>query len=374
MAKKAAAKKPKKPEPIRSLKDIPADNEAQAQLQDRLKEFDNIGVSIVEEQWRKLPEAGQNMAISWLKSRLAKQASPLPPCLFPFATQALKDESKAYADEQEKLRKILFPVEFGKPSPTKPTSDEGEEQIKMTCIIPIASMSGTRAEETFGFKRLKIEFSLRPMSEWSQKQILEGHHRIISTVADVSGFTRTRHNRKFSFLIDQSSLGLEEAFGEFWKASGSCRVEVLGPIVKDEEKPKPPVAAGQQRLPNSKPETKPDQTEKTYTLARINEFEVTATVHKGKEGWLCDIDGVTPRGGGTAENTNYDLGRKKFQPRASASEAMSARIGQVIDFWEKNYGSDKKAAPLIVRMKGWLTNLIGGKQPDEIRAILDAKK
>lgn len=372
--KKAAVKKPPKAAPLKSLKELKPANESQAELVDLLRGFDDIGVSIVEEQWRTLTPQSCNQAISWLKSRQAGQMVPLPLFLEKFATKELVDESKAYQQEQEKLRKVLFPCEFGKPSVQKPTSD-GEERIKMTVVIPINAMQGSTAEACFGYKKLKVEFSRRPMSEWGQKHIMEdGLRRTIVTEADVSGFSRTRHNRKFGFLVDQNDLSISDAFEEFWGNSGSCRVEVLGEIKgKEEDEPVKPVARpplpGQKTLPMEQA-TKAEDGEQEYTLASMNDFEVSATLFKNKDGWFCDIGGVTPDGD---EFVNYDLGRKKLAARVSAREAMSARVGQIIDYWEKKFGKNKDCVPVISWLKGWLSHLTANKEPAEVKILMDKK-
>ena len=213
---------------------------------DLMLAFDNIGVAIDETQWRRLGQSERDAALRWLNGRRIGVLSPVPSFLMPFASPKLKGEHAIYWDEVvEERRRVLMPCEFGKPSPNKP--EDGDEQIKMTVVVPVEHLSAATADDLFGWKRCKIEFSRRAITDWGQAELpnVDGPRRILTAVADVSGYSRTRHNFKFGFLVEVDELEIAEAF-DMWKARGSCRVEVLGePITKksDDESHAPTPAA-----------------------------------------------------------------------------------------------------------------------------------
>ncbi len=72
------------------LREIPPANDEESLLQDHLRRFDDMGVSLIEEQWQEMTEPDQQLALHWLEGRLKGVMSPLPPCLFQYATQELK--------------------------------------------------------------------------------------------------------------------------------------------------------------------------------------------------------------------------------------------------------------------------------------------
>lgn len=212
---------------------------------DLMLAFDNAGVAIDETQWRRLEQIDRDTALRWLNGRRIGVMSPVPSMLMPFSSARLKGEYAIYWDATiEERRRVLMPCEFGKPSPNKP--EDGDEQIKMTVVVPVEHLSAATADSLFGWKRCKIEFSRRAISDWSQAELpnVEGPRRIISAVADVSGYSRTRHNFKFGFMVEVDELEIAEAF-DMWKSRGSCRVEVLGePITKKgDDDPRTPVPA-----------------------------------------------------------------------------------------------------------------------------------
>jgi hypothetical protein len=202
----------------------------QTNLADLMDAFDNSGVSIEETQWRALSAEEQGVATRWVNNRRIGPLSPVPFFLMPFATQALKNEYSAYAAEQKEVRRVIMSCSFGKPSPTQPDGDDGEAMIKMTLNIPVNDLSASTANDLWGWKRDLIEFGYRDVSKWDERD-LPGMDRIIKCSSDVSGFSRNRKHWKFSFLVSQNELGIEEAFS-MWKTHGSCRIENIGEPIK----------------------------------------------------------------------------------------------------------------------------------------------
>lgn len=74
------------------LRELPPATREEALLQDLLRQFDDLGVQLVEEQWQSLSDQDQGDAIDWLNDRLADGISPIPASLVEFATTALRDE------------------------------------------------------------------------------------------------------------------------------------------------------------------------------------------------------------------------------------------------------------------------------------------
>ena len=203
------------------------------ELAELMQAFDNVGVSIVEEQWRAFSSEDRHISAKWVNDRRIGVLRPVPIILQKFASKALLDEIAPYRADQEKVRRTLARCKFGKPSPTKPDGD-CEEKIKMVMQVPLDDVSPSRADELWGWTRIEIEFGLRTINQWDQAD-LPGMDQIVRVITEVKRYVRKRTEWEFSFFVTKDDVSLTDAFDVFWKSAGSCRIMPLGPAA-DESK------------------------------------------------------------------------------------------------------------------------------------------
>ena len=207
---------------------------AEDDLAGLMKAFDNLGVSIVEEQWRAFSPEDMHISAKWANDRRIGVLRPVPIILQKFASKALLDEIAPYRADQESVRRTLMSCKFGKPSPTKPDGDDCEEKIKMVFQVPLDDVSPSRAEEIWGWTRIELEFGLRTVNQWDQGN-LPGMVQIVHCVTEVKRYVRKRTEWEFACFVPKDELSLTDAFDVFWKSGGSCRIMPLGPAA-DESK------------------------------------------------------------------------------------------------------------------------------------------
>lgn len=200
--------------------------EANQKLSDLLFAFDNIGVQMVESQWRALPEEEQNIAVKWANDRRIGAGRPVPQFLVQYSSDLLKQEIAPYFDEQREIRRVIMPCVFQKSSPQKPTEDG--QKISITVCVPDDSVSDSTAGTLFKKKHCRIEFTRRKCNEWDQNDLpgVEGNRPIITCVSDIPNYSWAGGSWKFSFLVDVNLLSISDAFA-LWMAHGSLRIEVL---------------------------------------------------------------------------------------------------------------------------------------------------
>ena len=357
-------------------------NDAEADLVGLLRSLDDHGVSLVEADWRKLTEAEQAIAARWVNGRRTGVLSPVPAFLLRFSTDALKAEFAPYAEAQLALRRTLMPVEFGKPSFNK--NDEGAEQVKLSLRIPTEALSDASAGRLFRWTRCRVEVSRRAVNEWDQMDLPEmsdGDRRIIDVEAEFSGYSASRHNTAVSFWLDANLIGPVEAL-DWWKSTGSMRVEVIGePKSKGEEQPESEPeeatdhgetqkAANERTLLDRDPETS-DRIEPIW-IAETEDLYLAIRTNRTAAGkWLTTFEQVTPHG---LEVDDPDVA---IEARVSESEAVQARLGFLISKWDGMTipGAEwvGQHAAMLADMRDWLNALSAGKSVDEVEAAMAEK-
>jgi len=212
-----------------------------------LRDLDDVGVVMSEEQFRTLDNDERAVATRWANGRKMKVLSPVPVMLQSFVkNKSLLKEIGIYQDDQVEARRETFPVRFGRPSPTKPEGDP-EQMIRMALFIPVQFMNYASAGILWHWKRCRIEFGKRDVHSWDQKEFGECSNTIFC-VADIAGFTLNRTHYKVSFLIGHEQLSSTEAM-KLWQSNGSARMEPIGlPDSKDADDHNPE---------NEKKETEP---------------------------------------------------------------------------------------------------------------------
>lgn len=205
--------------------------EAHADLRDLLRDFDDIGVQLVEEQWQSLGDADQHLCTRWLRGRLQGIMSPVPYCLIPFATMQLKAEYAPYIDECRPTRSERLPITFDKPGVIA-AGDDDEGKIKLIVKAPYEHMPGALADHLFRDTACRIHFSTRRPSQWNQQELFAAHP-IYVTQSDIKGYKATRADTSFSFTVDQQTLSIESAFKHLWGHPGTAIVERIGRATRE---------------------------------------------------------------------------------------------------------------------------------------------
>src|SRR6185437_9958141 len=209
--------------------------ESRDDLAGLMKAFDNHGVSIVEEQWRKFSDEEKRLGTKWANDMRIGAQRPVPEFLRKYATKETLAKSDEYLADQAEQRKVRMACRFGKPSPTKPgDGDDGEPKIKMTALIPLDDIGPGTAEELFGAMRCKVEFTLRGQDIFDGKE-LPGTESVLSCVSDIKGYGRKMREWQVSFMVSQTILSIEDAFDRFWNNRGSLRVTTMEPLKHEEQ-------------------------------------------------------------------------------------------------------------------------------------------
>jgi len=342
---------------------------AEEQLAGILKQLDNFGVQLVEEQWRKMSEGENNAAIAWAAARRIGTRSPLPLCLIPFASAELRAEQNAYLAQQEEGRKVLANCVFCKPSFDK--SEEGDETVKIKVKVPDSNMTGSTAREMLGKTRVRVEFSRRPMGEWNQSEIVDdGPRQIITCETEVPSFGWSDGNWQFAFLISAERFSLEDAI-EIWKKQGSIRLQLLGAAVEDvpdvgrsnapetaKKKPGRPKKEATAATGPTIPGTTPQELDESYNVALTGKYRLEISIVGQQDGrYSCKWQGDGPVGG-------CEQGEPSV--RASQQEAVKASIGNAVDYWSTY--SDDESKQVVAGLKHWLAELEAGKSAQLIEA------
>lgn len=367
MAKRAAAvaTRPAK-KPTRPLKETEPANDLEANLVDLLKALDNLGVSMVESQWREMTEAENNSVVEWASRRRIGTRSPLPLCLRGYASADLLAEQDQYLAAQEEGRKVLCPCVFCKPSFDK--SEEGDETVRMKIKVPDSNLSGSTARELFGKTRVRVEFSRRPIAEWEQMELTDGPRRIVCCETEIPSFGWSDGNWSFPFLIDADVFSLEDAI-DAWKKQGSVRLCVIGQALEGDDsgesaapkrkpgRPKKEPAAPKPDGPTLPGMTDGDLTE-SHSVSLTKNYRLNIGIAGLPEGkFSCFWDGIGPAGA-------CDQGEPSI--RTSINEAAKASIGHAIDRWSSNPDDESKL--VVANLRDWLGALESGKSPKLIES------
>lgn len=370
MAKKKAATALAEKEPA---------NETQAALRDLLKELDNHGVMLVEEQWRRFSESEQNMAEAWLKSVKAGNKPILPLCLGEFASVELARELDEHLKRQKEHRRVLAPCVFGKPGFGQ--AADGVSTVALKIKIPDTNLGDRSALDLWGKTRCKIEFSRRAPHEWEmpasksaewKRLVEEGPMRIVECEADIMSFSWRDDNWSVSFLVPEDVISLDEARVD-WNKQGSIRFEVIGKAKKgasadgggeadaedddEEEAPVAPKAKAKKAAGPVLPGTTP--VEVTFSVAVTAEYLLDLhTVQLPSGQWSGRWTGWGPTG---AVESPEPLNR------VSEIEAAIASLGRAHDVWEA-WIQDEQAKEILTGIKLWLAALGSGRTPAAIEA------
>jgi hypothetical protein len=360
-----------------ALVEAEPENQEQADLRDLLKSFDNAGVQLVEEQWRRFSESEQNIAQTWLKSRLAGNPSVLPLFLGEFASIELARELDAHLAQQREHRRVLAPCVFAKPGFGQ--AADGLSTVVVKVKIPDKNLGDRSAISLWGKTRCNIEFSRRACHEWQRPEkknaeweamVAEGPMRIVECEADIMAFGWRDENWTVSFLVPEDVISLDEARTD-WNKQGSIRFEVIGKAkrgstasdddggddedlddVPPEPKAKPTAKAATPALPGVEP------VEATFSVAVSAAFMVELRVIQQSDGrWKARWLGEGPTG--VVESAEPSI-------RASEIEAAAATLGRAHDTWAA--WDDAESKEILAGIKFWLAGLSAGRTPAAIEA------
>lgn len=344
--------------------EVAADNEAQEILVGILKSLDDLGVQLVEADWRKMTESENNSAVAWAAARRAGVKSPLPLCLANFASSELLREQAEYQRLQAEGRKLRIPVtKFCKPG--YEITEEGDETVQIKVKVPDKNCSGSSALEFFGKKRCRIRFTRRGVHEWDQSELATGSLRTIAIYeceAEIPSFGWAAGDFHFSFWTDKIPF---EAAKAMYRKGGSIELEVIGDALhegdeesdeapaedpKPKRKPKAPAAG-----PKTKalPGTTTEDLKETHQVGFTENFSLTIEITPtGDDRFSCHWEGVGPAGAVEQEESSV---------RAAMVESVKSSIGNAVDFWS-NYPGEE-AGKIVEACRIWLREMELGKLP-----------
>lgn len=370
MAKKKAATTAKKP--TKAPTEKPPANEHEAALVAMLKDLDNLGVQMVESDWRQLSDGDQRSVEAWIANRKSGQESLVPLCIRDKATADLRGEIETYQDRQQAARRVTLPCTFLKPA-ISAKDDDGNRRIKVSANIPFAYLRGGECDRLFRFKECRIEFSPRSFDQWDGLPgVEEALPPATTVVADLSGYHASRHFTKIGFLIDESDVFSKDDAFDLEGCSGSIRIEVLGGAKekKSDEDDSEPEADDRPTLPGVEDHEEDLSGEAAYAIAvdYENDLKVMAVTRKETDGWYVDIDADTPDGW-EAENDDITT----MLPRDTPLKALETRLGQIVDHWQQ--WKDSPGADSIIRqLRQWLVELSKGTSPAEIQGMVESAR
>ncbi len=344
------------------------------QLAGLMTAFDNIGVSIVEEQWRKLTDNERSVSASWANDMRIGKERPCPDCLLPFANDALKEKAKKHGKTQAAAKRLLVRCRFLKPSAVLPTGDEGEDAIKWSLAIPESDIARPSIpKEFFVGKRLGIEISLRGVDKWDDllPGMTDDLPEIIQCESDVKGFTETMTAYKFGFKMSTDLIDDNTALREYAKREGSVRLTLLGDIPKKSkaEKSTAETMAKARPLPgqkslldtspsNGKVSTTPIDKDGCFTSpdeyqvpSSSKEYGTTITIGELDGKFFPSADTVFVDAGGVEHRETWGPPKNGLDPCASLTLAVQKMIGTVIQFQMENSAKDKCIADLRKHLK-----------------------
>lgn len=343
--------------------------------------FDNLGVSIVEEQWRALSDNERTVAASWANDVRIGKDRPCPECLFPFASQKLIADAKKHVKRQEAARKILVRCRFLKPAAVLPNGDEGQDAIKWGVVIPDSDMSrASLAEDFFVGKRLHIAMSLRSVDKWDGFPEMDDNlPDIVECEADVKGFARTMKGYKFSFQMSTDLIDDNTAYRHYAKNEGSIRLTLIGPIPKKEKAEESTAASVAKSRPLPGQKSLLDHPVKTGAVSKVavdkkglfvapDEYMVPSHVKDcATIITIGELDGVFYPSAETTfvddagEQQQDDWGQPKTGKDGCASLTLAVQkmLGTVIQFQIDNGAN----AACVDDLRNHLKDLEGGKEP-----------
>lgn len=353
-------------------------------LAELMTAFDNVGIQIEEVAWRKFSNPQQSIAATWANDMRIGRQRPVPDFLMPFATDALKQSAVNYFEQQAEQRKIIVRCRFNKPSPILPTGDEGEDAIKMTLSIPESDINRPSiAEEFFVGKRLHVEFSRRASDQWKPELPgIEQQPEIISCETEVKGYKRLMKGYVFGFKILTDLIDDNTAVRQYANHEGSCRLTLLGDIVKAEPKQESTAAtvakarplAGQKELPidgNKKPKAK-QEFDKQITKGEFLSPDEFMIPSKTKDCSAVVVVGDADNGKFHASfscvfidqddnEREFDYGNPKLTDAGYVSEqfAVKAMVGRAIDLAMKQ----KAVSGFLNDLRSELKRLEDGGSP-----------
>jgi len=354
------------------------ENQEQADLRDLLKSFDDSGVQLVEEQWRRFSDSEQNIAQTWLKSKQAGKPSVLPLFLGEFASIELARELDAHLAKQREHRRVLAPCVFAKPGFGQ--AADGLSTVVVKVKVPDRNLGDRSARDLWGKTRCRIEFSRRSCAEWDrpavksaewERLVAEGPLRIVECEADIMAFGWRDENWTVSFLVPEDVITLDEARSD-WNKQGSIRFEVIGKAKKgssatggddgDDEDSEEDEAPAPKRKPTvAKAATKAlpgVQEEEQFSVAFAEDYLIDLFIIQRPDGnWDARWAGVGPVGACASSEPST---------RASEIEAASATLGRAHDAWAT--WEDDQAKAILGGIKHWISALSTGRTPAAIEA------
>lgn len=360
----------------------PAVAASREELSGLMTAFDNIGVSITEEQWRTLSDNERTVSSTWANDIRVGKERPCPDCLLKFASDDLKKKAEKHVKKQESAKRLLVRCRFLKPSAVLPTGDEGEDAIKWSLAIPESEIARPSIpKEFFVGKRLRIEISLRGVNQWDD--VLPGTEgdlpEIIACESDVKGFMETMTSYKFGFKMSTDLIDDNTALREYAKRDGSVRLTLIGDIpkkAKGEKSTAETVAkarplAGQQSLldtPKKNGQVCKTPIDKDGFFVAPNEYMVPSLVKDcstiitigeldGK--FFPSADTVFVDAGGVEQQETWGQPKKGVDGCASLTLAVQKMLGTVIQFQMENGAAEK----CVDDLRNHLKDLEAGKEP-----------
>lgn len=235
----------------------PEVEESREELAGLMTAFDNVGVQIVEEQWRTLSDDQQTVACQWANNMRIGNEKAVPEFLLPFASDSLKAKSLASITEQRELQVSLMPCEFKKPARSK-LDENGEYKVTVNIKVDRENLSLGRAGELLVDARDKVEFGAISVAQWDQT--LPGIDNGVTTCeVDILKMGVTKSSYLFGFRVSENVISIEDAMSLWDNEKGSIRITRIGdPKSEKEDQPEPstaelyakssPVPAGQKTL------------------------------------------------------------------------------------------------------------------------------
>lgn len=364
MGKTAAAKRPAKP--TKPLTETEPANDLEANLVELLKALDNLGVSMVESQWREMTEAENNSVVEWASRRRIGTKSPLPLCLRGYASAELLTEQDQYLAAQEEGRTIRIPVtKFCKHG--WEVTEEGDETVQMKIKVPDSHCRGDSALEFFGRKRCRIRFSRRQLGEWNQGELpIDSSTQIFECESEIPSFGWSNGDFHFAFWTDSIT---DSQAKRLYRKAGSIELQVLGEAVKGDDseavaapKRKPGRPKKEPAAPKADEPTLPGMTDgeltESHSVSLTENYRVDIGIAGLPEGkFSCAWSGNGPAGA-------CEQGEPSI--RTSINEAAKASIGHAIDRWSANPDDESKL--VVANLRDWLGALEAGKSPKLIEA------
>ncbi len=365
------------PEPKHQFGD-PDVKAAEEELRTVLRQLDDLGVVMAEEEFRQFTDDDRTAIRRWIDSRAKGLKSPPPSMVVKFIkNKKLLDSYAEYQEEQLEGRRKIFPAQFGKPSPTKPEG-EPDQQIRMTIKVPVLAVTPIEAHLIWHWKAVKIEFGNRSINGWEQREFAECP-QTTACKADISGYKCTRTHWIVSFLVDHAILSSVEA-NRLWGQNGSCRMEPVGEPESDKraETENPDNEAKDETTKAPAP-TLFDAVSKTarnvfgddkkfitpdefYVPSHVKGFTAIIAVGLGPNGRFYPA--LNLQWSDKDEDFEDDEGSPVYEGDGyvSLQEALISRVGRAIEIADE----EKAPAKVLTNLKDELKRLEDGGAPHQI--------